>query len=307
MGLGEPAWRTERVELIILIAAWYSTSCVAITTSKLCMQFVSVPLVLCTTQFLTAALVTRAYMLLTRGLSRHVRAGELRSVCSIAGAYAFGFLTTNLAFALATPSFVETIKAGEPVTTALLAAALLGERERAATYGALAPIVVGIATATGADAQGAIFSFATLVVLFSNLCFSFRAVFVKRLKRVHPQSSSGRSAVVLFYHVSRYGFPGFLAAAWLHGDFAALAHNVQPPHFFAALAANGLAYSTYNLASFMVLNRVSTTTHAVLNVFRRVVVIAITSVYFVTPLSLVGSAGIALAAFGVFAYARSKE
>lgn len=272
------------------------------------MQYAQVPLVLCAAQFATATMVSRIYLAATRGVWRLMRQGEVALVARVAVVYALGFGTTNLAFSMASAPFVETVKAGEPVSTATLAALLLGERERVATYVSLVPIVLGIAMATGADVTGAVFSLATFVVLASNACFSLRAVFVKQLKRQHPNCAASRSAVVLFYYVSRFGVLAFFIAAVLKGDFASLRHrhDFDVARFCAALLANGIAYASYNLASFMVLNRVSTTTHAVLNVFRRVVVITITSLYFASPLSVSGVTGIALAATGVVLYARSK-
>mmetsp|Transcript_16014 Transcript_16014/g.50208 ORF Transcript_16014/g.50208 Transcript_16014/m.50208 type:complete len:298 (+) Transcript_16014:223-1116(+) len=294
---------TKHGELAGLVAVWYLSSCVAITTSKVCMQMARVPLVLCTTQFLTATAVTRCYLWLARSATR-LRQAELGAVAMTAAAYSSGFATTNLAFSLAPAAFVETIKAGEPVSTAALAAVVLRERETVPTYLSLAPIVLGIALATGGS--GEVFSLAAVVVVAANVCFSLRAVFVKRLKRRHPTATSA-SAVVLFYHVSRFGAPCFLLAAFSGFSHLLLSARVDPFRFSLAIVANGLAYSTYNLASFVVLNRVSTTTHAVLNVFRRVVVIAIASLYFRTPLTLSSVIGIALAAAGVFVYARSKE
>mmetsp|Transcript_26569 Transcript_26569/g.106391 ORF Transcript_26569/g.106391 Transcript_26569/m.106391 type:complete len:364 (+) Transcript_26569:296-1387(+) len=324
-------------ELVLLIAVWYGSSCIAITTSKICMTAARVPFVLCSTQCLTAVLTTRGYLwLLGRGnVSRLRRPAEKWAVLKVSVGYSAGFALTNVAFAMASAPFVETVKAAEPVSTALLAIALLGERERAATYAALVPIVLGVAAATGGGGSGdSLFSLAALTVVASNLCFSLRAVFAKALKAQHPGSAAARSAIALFYHVSRYGLPGFLAAAVLRGDVATLVSAVvakysgddsghprpsssstagqvaslERPHtFLAALVANGLAYTTYNMASFMVLARVSTTTHAVLNVFRRVVVIGVTAIYFREPMTASGLAGVLTAAFGVAVYASSKQ
>ena len=69
------------------------------------------------------------------------------------------------------------------------------------------------------------------------------------------------------------------------------------------LVANGSAHALYNGVSFVVLNRVSVATHAVLNIMRRVCVIGFAAAAFGTPVSLFNWAGIALAAFGVSAFA----
>ena len=73
-----------------------------------------------------------------------------------------------------------------------------------------------------------------------------------------------------------------------------------------ALATNGLAYTCYNLASFLVLDRVTTTTHAVLNVFRRVAVISVTTLVFAVPIRAANVLGISLAVAGIAAFSISK-
>ena len=64
-----------------------------------------------------------------------MRREEFWGVARVAAAYGSGFATTNLAFSMAQAWFVETVKAGEPVTTAALAAGLapivcVGETEK---------------------------------------------------------------------------------------------------------------------------------------------------------------------------------
>mmetsp|Transcript_13804 Transcript_13804/g.18436 ORF Transcript_13804/g.18436 Transcript_13804/m.18436 type:complete len:318 (+) Transcript_13804:164-1117(+) len=309
------------LELVALVVGWYLSSCVAITTSKICMQMVKVPFILCTAQCVTAVLVTLMYLFTRGGRYDLVRSQEKVEITKISFAYSAGFGLTNVAFAIASAPFVETVKASEPVSTALLAIFFLGERESVATYTSLFPIILGVVLATsvgsGASMSTNLFSLATLVITASNICFSLRAIFTKQLKRNYSNSNASRSAVVLFYHVSRIGLPGFLIAALANQELSVLTElffssskiKEQSPNFLvfiAALIANGLAYTCYNMASFMVLARVTTTTHAVLNVFRRVVVIAITTLYFRTPITISGLSGVLIAAVGVALFASSK-
>ena len=51
-------------------------------------------------------------------------------------------------------------------------------------------------------------------------------------------------------------------------------------YFISIIVMNGIAYSTYNIVSFLVLSRTELVTHAVLNVFRRVFIIVMTSWFF---------------------------
>ena len=299
--------------LLALIGFWYASSCVAITTSKMSMNYARVPFVLCATQFGSATALTRFALAASRTAPALKRA-EFSAVAAVAAAYAGGFALTNVAFSMASAPFVETVKAAEPVSTAALAAAWLGEREPSRAYAALVAIVVGVAlaTATGArTASGdAFYSAATAVVLACNVGFSLRAVLTRALKRDHAAAAAAHSPVVLFHHVSRLGLPGAVALAALRDRtalLAALAPGGDRAGLAAALAVNGCAYAAYNLASFAVLGRVSATTHAVLNVFRRVAVIAATTVVFGVRVRASNVGGIALAVAGISAYAAAKR
>merc|ERR1712039_1014027 len=81
------------------------------------------------------------------------------------------------------------------------------------------------------------------------------------------------------------------------------------PAFLTTMLINGLMYTAYNQFSFMVLSRVSTAAHAVLNVCRRVCVIAVTTVVFGTPISMLNAMGIVIAVCGMlwFTYAKTRS
>ena len=186
---------------------------------------------------------------------------------------------TNAALAHAPAPYVETVKAAEPISTVLLAAVLLGERESAASYCALLPVCIGVGMASlsgGAGAGGAgggggggggsgggwDAGLAFVLCLCANVGFSTRAVLAKRLRQVHAQahlqasqggggqggggSSSGASGDVrLFFEVSWRGAALLLPAAALLDGGAVL----QAPTDFAwgayaaRLALNGAAHS----------------------------------------------------------------
>ena len=72
------------------------------------------------------------------------------------------------------------------------------------------------------------------------------------------------------------------------------------------MLANALAHATYNQLSFQVLSRVSASSHAVLNIARRLLLIVFTVGVFRTPMDLFNWAGVALAIGGVLLFAREK-
>ena len=73
------------------------------------------------------------------------------------------------------------------------------------------------------------------------------------------------------------------------------------------MALNGVCYSSYNLLSFMVLERVPLITHAVLNVTRRLVIICAAVAYFGTQLTPLNMAGVATAVGGVGLFTYAKQ
>ena len=68
-----------------------------------------------------------------------------------------------------------------------------------------------------------------------------------------------------------------------------------------------MAHALYNGVSFVVLAKVSTATHAVLNIVRRVLVIVVAAAVFATPISALNWAGVVLSVSGVIAFAQSKS
>jgi hypothetical protein len=98
----------------------------------------------------------------------------LATVLPLGICHAVGFLATNLSLGLDDMSFHHSIKASEPLFTAILSFSILGQRTSLLAYCALAPIMLGIVLCT---AGGLTYSTAGLLyALASNACFSLRSV-----------------------------------------------------------------------------------------------------------------------------------
>jgi solute carrier family 35 protein E1 len=142
----------------------------------------------------------------------------------------------------------------------------------------------------------------------SNLCFSSRAVITKRLFSNYP---GAMDEYQLFSHISRVGLiilvpttlllEGSKIRELVYDDIGSLSILIQ------LLLLNGVAYTSYNLLSFLVLSRTDLVTHAVFNVFRRVVIIVTTTWYFNTSLSILNIGGVSLAVFGVLLFVIAKR
>jgi drug/metabolite transporter (DMT)-like permease len=119
--------------------------------------------------------------------------------------------------------------------------------------------------------------------------------------------------ISLFTHISFIGIVVVVPFAFYYDVYALLFSSHRLPadtgvfNMIFLFVLNGLAYSTYNLMSFMVLMRTDIATHAVLNVFRRVVIIIFTSIYFGTVVSTLNMFGICLAISGVLLFNRIRK
>lgn len=217
-----------------------------------------------------------------------------------------GSRLTNVAFSLSSAPFVETVKSSEPITTVVLAFFLLGERETPKSLACLLFVIVGVALASADDMTFSLPAFCA--VQLCNLGFSGRSVLVKQLKQNFPQAAVSKSMIELFYHVHRLGL-GLLVPVVLLAERSTLM-NLTPEvatKLAATMAVNGVFYSIYNLFSFFTLARVPTSVHAVLNVFRRVVVILITAAFFKVPMSALNLAGVTMAVGGILLFKAVKQ
>ena len=207
-----------------LVASWYAASVLAIATCKHVLLVAHCPASLCAVQLACAAAGVRLTSRWQLSSKRHsafagsiapLAKPEFNTVFAIAASYSLGFLLTNAAIAFAAPSFVETIKSGEPLSTVALAAVFIGERERWLTLACLMPIVLGVCMASGFGGSDHFSPLGCVLALASNVSFSSRAVLSKALRRAHPEAAASRSDAVLFYHVSRLGLYVAVPAALL--------------------------------------------------------------------------------------------
>ena len=238
--------------------------------------------------------------------------------------FALGFLMTNYGFSGSSASFVETIKAAEPITSATVAVGcgieVLSRNEVVGLAAIVFGVILGTAGNSGSsesfDTEQYVFwkSFqACTIVMFANLCFSFRGLYQK-LFRATPEGSAQliddlnlqfrmqqTGIALLVAPVLFWDAPRVLRYLWtLHFEHGLWSSGVTS-RYVALSLLNGFAFASYNLASTYILSRISVVHHAALNCVRRVFAIVITSLYFVVPITFLGSIGI-LVSFGGFMY-----
>lgn len=283
-----------------IVFGWYSTAIVAITTSKQILNETSLPFSLCLSQFLCASILTRIILQFhpSKPIGRKFRS----LVLQISVSYTLGFIFTNVSFSFANANFVETIKSGEPVSSVILGYFIINEVSSRLTYATLLPICFGVGLSCFGESN-----FSTLGFIFatlSNFCFSFRAVVAKQLYISNPDRID---EIRLFSDISLVGLVIMCFVTTFEWNSWTTLNWAPNWNIFGLCAINGCAYTAYNLLSFMALSKATVMTHAVLNVFRRVVIISFTALYFSVHLNIVNVTGASIAVVGVVCFTISKQ
>jgi drug/metabolite transporter (DMT)-like permease len=251
-----------------------------------------------------------------------------------------GFLLTNLGFSGAPASFVETIKASEPITSATVAVWWRIESLSAPEVVSLLAIVAGVVLSTVGNgnrppsptpdvAAAASTSLAScVVVLLSNLCFSFRGLHQKLFRATPEGSTHAMDDVNLQFRMQQLGVLGLaLPALVLEGrslmrtlwhvfvvlplqtgdSGGGLAPSLRlVAQYLMISLLNGCAFTFYNLSSTYILSRITVVYHAALNCIRRVFAIIVTSAFFHVPMTGAGAVGILCSVGGFMSFSHFK-
>ena len=186
----------DNVRLCAGIAGWYTFGFIAVITTKLLLTTWTVPPLLLTVQQLMISTTVLSVILRSRGdkgmqpwpSEKHVQIDFV-----LIGLFnALDFLASNCGFEGADASFVETIKASEPITTTIVALSWKIDTLGSAEAASLGLLFTGVLLSTLGNTQGesddgeiepaaleaSVRS--TLTVMSANLCFAFRVLCQKR-------------------------------------------------------------------------------------------------------------------------------
>jgi solute carrier family 35 protein E1 len=292
---------------LVMIFFWYISGALTNSTSKQALQSFSRPPFMSLTlmQHLTATLAgTIALRVL--GLRRYkslppeaLSFGFLRMIL----VYSFGFSLTNGSFGAVNASFVDTVKAAEPIATMLLTLLFLrSESVTPLVALSLLPIVGGVSISSMAEASFNLKGFA--MAMGSNLCFSARSICAKLLRSELGRNMDNAS---LFLHVNAYGALLLLPfVLYIEGTtlFTILRRGDATTRLFVF---NGCLYYLNNQLNFLVLEKVDAVTHGLINCGRRVANIGFAIAWFGIPVNLFNGIGMSLALIGAFCYMKAKQ
>lgn len=191
--------------------------------------------------------------------------------------FAMGFLATNSGFLSSSAAFVETVKAAEPLTSAVVAVAWKIETLSSNEVTSLGSIVAGVlistlahgsssSSASSSSSSAASVGFTNtlvqslqscVVVMAANLCFSFRGLYQK-LFRATPEGSQGSiddlnlqlrmqqiGVLLLVVPVIVLDLPGIFSSSWtMLREFGFIGSGILF-RYIALSLVNGIAFTAY--------------------------------------------------------------
>jgi len=342
--------QNKTISLLLAIALWYNLGILSIGTSKVLLSSPLYgrvhPLLLTLQQHIIGSSILlclmRANFLGSAGLQKWrpqaLRGRRLTSAVKqsslsemgidishpllLAGMFfSIGFYATNCAFAGSSAAFVETIKAAEPITSAVLAVSWGVETLTFREVASLITIVLGVILSTvgnqdsNGDSDAATFKQSMIscaTVMTANLCFSFRGLCQKVLRQSSDEKDN-LDDLNLQYRMQQIGaymllVPSMLILAWsmfVENVFSGV--SIDAMWQYAAMSLlNGFAFTCYTLASTYILTRISFVHHAAFNCVRRIFAIIVTSIAFGVSITSVGVLGICISFIGFVSFTYFK-
>lgn len=311
-------------KLILVVIAWYGLGIVSISTTKLLLLANVQPLELTFQQFLLGSSLLRLILKFEWfGSSFQEIKGQWPPLLRKIGIwFSLGFLATNYGFSGSAVSLVETVKAAEPITSAIVAVSFGVDTLNYFQTMSLCTIVAGVLYSTlqqrqshqdsptdsAMDNERVVASCS--IVLIANLCFSFRGLNQKLYRQRKGNEPQMLDDINLQFRAQSQGVFVFLVPFLVYEAISAPSFRATVEHhtmlrYVGLSVVNALAFTSYNLASTSVLSQLSVVHHATLNCLRRVVAIIVTSLLFGLPLR--GLPGVGLAVAGFLSYIHSKQ
>ena len=179
--------------------------------------------------------------------------------------FTLGFLATNLGFQTSSASFVETIKAAEPLTSAGLAVGFGLESLTTMEWSSLATLILGVLASTLGNSQSSSSSATAAtttslrdsllscgIVMASNLCFSLRGLYQKwyssQEQQKHRSAASQPKAEELQVQMQQVGVWVLIGPAVVGYGRWAIVHLIQEGvsiQYLGLALINGLAFTSY--------------------------------------------------------------
>lgn len=302
-----------RAKIVIYSLLWYAISALYNIYNKKALNTIALPWTIATIQMGTGiALFVPLWILRLRETpfsSSKEFVQMLQILSPVALFTALSHIAGVVALGLGAVSFIQVIKAAEPLFTAALSFFVLGQRSTMPKVLAIFGIVAGVSISSVTEVS---FSWPCLFAgVVSNLFAGARSVFSKMqmcgeiacIDQISPENYYSLITILSFMML----IPAALAVEG--GQLLAL---LTQPHLTSSSIVfqqamfdsliSGVLFYLYNELSFKVLNQVSPITHAIANTIKRVAIIIFSVMVFHNPISKIGMLGSIVALVGALIY-----
>jgi solute carrier family 35 protein E1 len=312
-----PQAADKSVPLAVIIVVWYASSVVCMNTNKSLTLAGWSSMDLTLAQLYIGTLCSVFVMLVCRLFPYTPIKSflELKLTAALSLVFVLGFVTLNSAFKYMPVGLVMTLRATEPLVTAVVVQVFLpSERLTLYMWLALLPVILGASLAV---MGGTAFSLLGIVLsCASNVCFALRGLLTKMAKESYVLDDYS-----LFLHLCALGvvvqhtlyaaavasdMPG-VGAMDLSTLIAALPSSLSDLWGRHELLLNGLTFWLYLQLSWLALGRMPAVSHSVVNAMRRPVICVCEYLQFGGSMSWLNVFGIALASGGVLVYSHVKR
>lgn len=242
----------------------------------------------------------------------------LRALLPVTALHLVGHVAGCASYNFSSISFMQVVKAAEPVVSVLALTLLYGERFGRGIWLSLIPIVAGVGVVSATEVNFAWAGFAAAMI--SNFAFVFR-----NIKSKEAQTDIGLQGINLYAWMSILGTALLLPVSLIIEGGAiqsALATAAAKfptsgavpflwfganASFMAFLLTGGLFYHLYNQTSYMALTGISPLTYSICNTIKRVVVIIAGVAVFRNPVPPINAVASAVAVAGTWFYSRAAD
>lgn len=298
----QPASTAAGLQAALLIIGWYTSNIMLLLVNKWLMSATSfrqpIFLTFCHMAFCTLV----SYLLAALGVfpSKQLSPTLVAKVALLAVTFCLSIMASMASYAFIPASFAQALGSTTPVFTAALTFLVQGRREAGITYGALGPVVVGIAIASGGEP---LFSMVgTLLQLSSAAARALKSVMQALLlqddsERFHPMSLlqyTSAASVVLLVPLLLVVEPGALQEV--------RKANASNPIFVPLLLASCATAALVNLTNFLVTKGLGALTLQVLGNAKNVVAAGVSVAVFHNPVTAQGLGGYGVTVAGVYWY-----
>jgi drug/metabolite transporter (DMT)-like permease len=324
-GIGSLLNKTP-LDLVVAILTWYLVGVGSICTTKILLmdEYALPPLVLTFQQLVLGSSLLHLHLWITGGLQpfpegntkSHPQQHSIYFDFVLMGLFnALDFLASNTCFSHSAASFVETIKASEPLTTTAIALFFGIDSLRTPEAMSIAVLILGVyfSTMGNADHRGGSsdsnstpaeeeLSFhqsvrTCVIVITANICFALRAK-SQKVFQAQPEGKAITDANLLM-RMQQIGAAS-LVVPFILIELPGVVQRTMDTswhaqgHFWCLAIANAACFCTYCVASCYVLSKLSVVQHTGLGCLRRMFAILFTSFAFGVPITPLGGLGIVL-------------